>query len=289
MAPPAGIFRLLSNTERRCLLGGSFMAENPIIRRNEEHTNQIVARVMLYCLPFFPLIIILNILGVFAVPIGQYLLPFGAAIILVFLPTFLLTQRLHGPWFKYVVVTACVGAVTAFYLNYWEIGRFIEILWLFPVVIACAYVSPTLTAYATVASLLTMDAGYVYAISVKPVYYTEYVTVHNTFGDLVFRDVALIAITVSLFGLTSRFRGLLNDLVSAEEQNVILSRLSKVMGEATKAARNLVVSADRVAQVAQHSDAASTQTVELGKQLANNAEETLHYIRQNRPGDRNDG
>ncbi|MGE5551603.1 MAG: methyl-accepting chemotaxis protein [Bacteroidota bacterium] len=259
------------------------MAENPIIRRNEEHTNQIVARVMLYCLPFFPLILVLNILGVFTVPLGQYLVPFGTAIILMVLPTFLITQRLSGPWFKYVVVTACTGAVTALYLNYWEIGRFIEILWLFPVVIACAYVSPTLTAYAAFASLLMMDIGYVYAISVKPVYYTEYVTVHNTFGDLAFRDVTLMAITVSLFGLTSRFRRLLNDLVSTEEQNVILSRLARIMGEATNAARSLVTSADRVAEIVQHSDAASTQTAEFGKQLAVSAEETLRYIRRAGP------
>ena len=83
--------------------------------------------------------------------------------------------------------------------------------------------------------------------------------------------------------MTARYRRLLNDLVSAEEQNIILTRLAKVMGEATRAARTLVGSADRLAEIARHSEAASTRTTDLGRELAASAEETLHYIRQTGP------
>jgi len=258
------------------------MAENPIIRRNEEQTNQIVARVMCFCILFFPAIVILRLLGLFLTPVGDYLLPFGFAVVLLALPTFLIAQKTTGPWFKYFIVAACIGAVTALYINYWEIGRFIEFLWLFPVIIACAYVSTSLTFYSSLVSIAIMNIVFAWAMQ-RPHYYTEFVTVHNLFADLLLRDINLAAITVSLFGLTGRFRRLLNDLVSAEEQNVILSRLAKIMGEATRAARSLVASADHLTSVAQQSDLSSTQTVELGRQLAASTEETLRYIRQAGP------
>ncbi len=259
------------------------MAENPIIRRNEEKTNSIVARVMAWCIPFFLLIIFLRALGLFLTPIEQYVPPFLCATVLLFLPTFLLYLNKTGPWFKHLIVGAAISAVTALYYNYWEIGRFIEILWLFPVIIACAYVSPTLTAYSSLASIIVLDIVFALAMPNRPPYYTEFVTVHNLFADILLRDISLIAITVSLYGLTTRYRRLLNDLVSAEEQNIILSRLAKVMGEATRAARTLVGSADRLAEIAQHSGAASTRTADLGRELAASAEETLHYIRQTGP------
>ena len=85
------------------------MAENPIIRRNEEKTNSIVARVMAWCIPFFLLIIVLRALGLFLTPIEQYVPPFLCATVLLFLPTFLLYLNKTGPWFKYLIVGAAIG------------------------------------------------------------------------------------------------------------------------------------------------------------------------------------
>ncbi len=259
------------------------MAENPIILRNEEKTNRIVALVMFWCIPFLMLVMVLRAFGLFLTPIGQYVAPFFCASVLLVLPTVLLALKKTGPWFKYLVTAAAIGAVTSLYCNYWEIGRFIEFLWLFPVIIACAYVAPDLTVYSSLASIVILDIVFALAMPHRPPYYTEFVTVHNTFADILLRDISLLAIAVSLYGLTTRYRRLLNDLVGAEEQNAILSRLTKVMDETTRAARTLVGTADRLTRIAQHSDTASAKAVDLGRGLAANAEETLHYIRQAGP------
>lgn len=259
------------------------MAENPIIRRNEEHTNQILARYMGYCIALFFLVLVLRLLGFFETPWSRYMPPFTVAMILVILPRILQSFKFSGSWFKYLIIGSALGAVTALYWDYWEIGRFIEFLWLFPVIIACAYVSPRLTAFSSLASVVVMNLVFILAMSRRPPYLTEFVTVHNLLADLAVRDINMAAITISLFGLAGRYRRLLNDLVGAEEQNVVLTRLAKVMGETTKAARGLADSADRLSGIAQRSDAASTQTAELGKQLTSNADETMQYIHQVSP------
>lgn len=256
------------------------MADNPILRRNEEQTNLLLARVMRYCIGFFVLILVVRLLGFFSTPIVQYLAPFGVASVLLALPTLLIALNRTGPWFKYLIVAACLAGVTALYINYWEIGRFIEFLWLFPVIISCAYVTPELTGYASLAALVLMGLLYALAMPNRPVKYTEYVTVHNLLGDLIFRGVNLLAVTAPLFGLTIRFRRAMIDLVGAEEQNAILSRLAKMMGETTKAAGALVSTAGRLSGLAAVSEQVGVKAAEVGGGLSRNSDENLNQIRE---------
>lgn len=259
------------------------MGENPIILRNEEQTNRFLTRVLLWCLPFLGLIILLNVVGVFSSPLGQYLLPFGLAFILLALPFFLEKQEASGPWFKYVVVTASASVLAALYTDYWEIGRFIEPLWVFPVIVSCIYLSPSLTAYAVVVCLAALDLGYWAAMAMKPAYYAEYVTVHNVFADMLLRDIVLAAAAVPLYGLSVRYQRLLVGLVSADEQERLQQRLARLAGEVAGNARNLITSAERLGQLVQHSDNAGGQIAEAGRQLAAAAEETVRHIRQAGP------
>ncbi|NLG83782.1 MAG: hypothetical protein GX493_04040 [Firmicutes bacterium] len=259
------------------------MAENPVVRRNEEETNKLVARVMVYCIPFFPLVLLLRLLGLFTTPIEQYLAPFGVAIVLLLVPTILLSQGIKGGWVKYVIVAGALGVMVALYANYWEIGRFLEFLWVIPAIIAAAYVSPVLTAYATLASIILMDILFAAALPARPLYITEYVTTYNLFADLLLRDINLIAIALALYGLSLRYRYLLHDLVSGEEQAVLLARLTKLMHEATKAAKNLVSTSDQLAQIAEESTTAGQHAIRLGKELVAQVEETLERLRRSAP------
>lgn len=259
------------------------MAENPIIRRNEEQTNQIMAKALFGSTGFFFLVLFLRFLGLFTTPWIRYIIPFTVAIILLCLPTYLIHRRITGSWFKYLVVGVTIGAVTALFSDYWELGRFIELLWLFPIIVACAYFSPPLTRLASVASICIMSLVFFLAMRSKPDHIAEFVTVDNIFGDIAIRAINLVAVTVALYNLTSRYHKLLGDLVSAEEQNTILSRLAKVMGETTKAAGVVANSAGSLTEIAERSETASTHTAELGKALSAGAEETLRYIRQVNP------
>lgn len=259
------------------------MAKNPILLRNEDQTTIIVARVLRWCILFFLLMIVLRLFGVFSTPIGQYLAPFAVATLLLVVPTALAAGNAKGPWLKYIIVTVTIGAAASLFVNYWEIGRFMEMLWLFPVIIACAYVSPNLTIYAFLTSLAVMNILFAIAMGSRPANYWEFVTTHNLFGDLLLRDIILCIVTGSLYALTTRFHRIFQDLIGVEEQNAILTRLAMMVNGSSKAAQTLVTSVDNMTQVSQYSSTSAMQTVALGRQLAVGAEETLYFMRQAGP------
>ncbi len=207
------------------------MQKNSLLAANEQDANRFAARVMLSTVSIVAIVYLLDIIGIFTVPIGVMTFAMGVSALLLVLPL-LLTYGfgLKAAWVKYVVVTAAalMPALTEVYLTWHAI-----VIFVYPLVVASLYFNRRLSLYTMFLTLLLQGGAQALAFGAGGVEDKNL----STFSDvLIFaiapRSLELIALSLIFIALSGRTAKLLGTALGAEDQALLLEKVTSASRQA---------------------------------------------------------
>lgn len=198
-----------------------------LLKENERSANKAAAKVMRITVLVFAVVLILDIVGIFTIPLGVMIAAYVIGTLLLFVPTFIVNiGKQDGPWVKYVIVICAVlfTVDVAITLSYHSI-----LLFVYPIAIASLYFSGRLNIIASVVTILGVSVGQLAA------FYLDYVTDDNfvelsdvlIFGILP-RAMILFAVSAIFTMLCKRTANMLGSLMGAEQQRIMREKSLEV-------------------------------------------------------------
>ncbi len=127
------------------------------LNRNEYSANQAAAKVMRVTSLLYALVFMLDYVGIFVVDLTVMFISFIVSVILLYIPTFILSVlKLNGKWIKYVIISCAVlfTAVVASILSFHAIPLFV-----YPIAIASFYFSGRLNLFASITTVVGVSVG----------------------------------------------------------------------------------------------------------------------------------
>ncbi len=255
------------------------MNKTSILDSNERAANKFTAKVMLVTIGFVALTMLLNILQIFVVPMKTMSLAMGAATIMLLLPAVLVfILKLDGWMLKYVTVTAAVLMVASLstLLSY-----HVVLLYIYPLAIASLYFSRRLSWFASLLTIAAVTVSQYMGIGMGGVVdknFTEHFEL-LVYGILP-RDIQLLAISIIFILLSKRTRGMLQNVVGAEEQKNLLERTLAVTDKARAASDTLAASVDKLSGITAYTTQANEQIARNASKIANGSESTLKLVEE---------
>lgn len=266
------------------------MRKKNVILENEAYTNQVVVKVLLCFIGFCVLPIILSYTPVFKTNQAIIWRDFGISAIVFFIPYFvynILHQR--GRWFKYVPIFSIIATVFILYSDF-EIGRFVFVLWFFPVLIASLYFNRTLsivTSIATMASINIIDFMNGATIFTPIIFVNgrNQVAIEDPeiLYETILLDVTLAVVFITFITLANRTKKLLSDLEGAEKERALLQRITTIMKKATRISLELMESAKSLSEISHTSKELNEQNHESSLSLTTKIESSLEQINYANP------
>ncbi len=186
-----------------------------ILKNNEQSANFAAAKVMRITCFIYLLVFILNVLGIFIIPMTVMTVSFILAIILLFMPTVLLkTTKSENPKIKYIIISCAVlFTVVANALLSWHT----ILLFIYPIAIASLYFSKRLNMFSTILTVIGASVSQIVA------FYLNYVPDKNLpfFNNLLIfgilpRAMVLIAISAIFSMLSKRTTTILTNLLESQ-------------------------------------------------------------------------
>lgn len=262
------------------------MAQNSVIYRNEDLTNQITTKIFFYCIFVCILAIGLGYTSLSTTNILIMYRDFGISAVLFFIPYlvyFILKKT--GTWFKYLIVFTYLIIQINLYSDF-EIYQYVFILWLLPLLLANLYFDKRLSivvAIITMLSINTIDvihrASIFSPITTGKDGYNIILGRVDILADCIWIDITLGIILATSIALASRSKRLLTDLVSTEEKTTILEKLARLMKEANQISAVLVDSAKKLSDISVESKKNNEMNAEYSKNTASSAKMTLELVR----------
>ena len=230
-----------------------------LLRENERSANKATTKVMRITVLVFAAVLILDIIGIFTVPLGVMIASYIIGTVLLFVPTFIINlAKQEGAWVKYVIVI-CAALFTvdvAVTLSYHAV-----ILFVYPIAIASLYFSGRLNIFASIITVAGVSVGQLAA------FYLNYVADDNftdlkrvvLFGVLP-RAMILFAVSAIFTMLCKRTASMLGSLMGAEQQRIMrekslevserllitVTELDKISAAATEANRSIADESENV-------------------------------------------
>jgi methyl-accepting chemotaxis protein len=255
------------------------MDKTSILENNEQVANGFAAKIMLVTISFLALTMLLNILGIFIVPMATMILAMSGAAILLMLPAFLIfVLKLRGPALKYITVSAAVLMVTTttMLLSYHTV-----LLYLYPLAIASLYFSRRLSWFTAIFTVAAVTAAQYFGMGLNGV-------VDNNFKDqselLIFgiipRNIEFLAIAVIFILLSKRTRNMLQNVVGAEEQKGMLNRMVSITEKAREASDTLARSVGQLSEITANTARANENIAQNTNKIASGSESTLQLVEE---------
>lgn len=198
-----------------------------LLRENERSANKAAAKVMRITTAFFAVVLILDIVGIFAIPLNVMIMAYIIGTVLLFLPTLIVNgAKKDGGWVKYFIVLCAVlfTVVLAATLSYHSI-----LLFVYPIAIASLYFSVRLNIFATVITIIGTSLGQVMAFNL------DYVTDKNLYElsrvliyGVLPRALTLFAISAIFTMLSKRTAKMMGSLMGAEQQRLMREKSLEV-------------------------------------------------------------
>jgi methyl-accepting chemotaxis protein len=262
------------------------MAQNSVIYRNEDLTNQITAKIFFYCIFVCILAIGLGYTSLSTTDIGIMYRDFGISAILFFIPYFVyFILKKTGPWFKYLVVFTYLVIQINLYSDF-EIFQYVFIMWFLPILLANLYFDKQLSIIVSILTVLSINiidiihgASIFTAITTGKDGHNIILARVDILADCIWIDITLGIILATSIVLSSRSKRLLSDLASTEEKGLILEKLARLMKEANQISAILVDSAKKLSDISVESKKTNEMNAEYSKKTASSTKMTLDLVR----------
>jgi len=201
-----------------------YYSEEKLLFDNEVKVNYRIAKVLFYiAVTVIPLVIVLQLLGVFIYYMVDAIMAIVTAFILLIMPRILTIVHVHKKkWFKYILLFLVIMMLPLIYLEY---DYMVLILWIFPLLISCMYFSNKLNTITVIFDVVVL--GFTS-------YYRSYQRLQNNLisqriGGL-FKDFIISYITyamlvmisyVIIYLLTKKTNELLQDAIKKKEFEIL--------------------------------------------------------------------
>ncbi|MDU6266336.1 MAG: methyl-accepting chemotaxis protein [Anaerocolumna aminovalerica] len=191
---------------------------------SEHQTNCFAAKIMLLTLILLALIYILNIIGVFAMPIAAVTIALAIASIFLLIPAYIVfLKKLEGPWIKYVMVLNAALMVSTVGLF---LSHNIVLLYMYAIAIASLYFSEKLNLFAVVASIILTSLSQILSPYVGGIIdRNTYGLTQSLLGTVVYgvipRGIQLLMFSLIFIELAKKTRKMLDNIMEAYAQKDI--------------------------------------------------------------------
>lgn len=253
------------------------MNSQGMLVKNEQEANRFAATITLITILFLALVYTLNVVGIFIVPQRAMTIAIAIATVMMLVPPFLVhVLKRTGRWVKYAIITACVVmvAIMSVLLSYHVI-----LLFVYPIAIASLYFSKGLSWYALILSEV------VFAISQLASLYAGGVTDRNMvlpYNMIVYaiipRGIELIALSFIFIALAKRTRGLLQNVVGAEEQKNTLEHIMTITEKSYEVSNTLSASVKALSLITDQAIGANEEITNKTGHIVESSQETFQYV-----------
>lgn len=195
-----------------------------LLKENERSASLAAAKVMRITILVFLLVVALDIVGIFVIPLGTMFVSFFMGTALLLLPTPLAKQDSSSAKYGIVLCAVLFTVLISVMLSWHAV-----LLYVYPIAVASLYFSKNLNIFATVLTILGVSIGQVLS------YRFGFVTDHNCYDVthlvlfcIVPRALALFAISTIFTMLCSRTTSMLGSLMGAEQQRLMREKSAEV-------------------------------------------------------------
>ncbi len=198
-----------------------------LLKENERSANKAAAKVMRITVLVFVVVLVLDIAGIFTIPLGVMIAAYIIGTVLLFVPTFIVNiGKQDGPWVKYIIVICAVlfTVDVAITLSYHSI-----LLFVYPIAIASLYFSGKLNIVASIITIVGVSVGQLGAFYLNYVPDDNFVELSDVliFGILP-RAMILFAVSTIFTMLCKRTANMLGSLMGAEQQRIMREKSLEV-------------------------------------------------------------
>ena len=250
------------------------MSGNDMLAENEKQANAVAAKVMRVTFIIFTLIYILDIVGIFTVDLGTMTFAYVLGGVLLFIPTVLVNVlKMDGPYIKYVNVFCSAVFVTMLSIT---LTYHVVVIYVFAIAIASLYFSRQLNIFATILTVIGVSVGQVAAYYLDTLQDENFLDMYHVlvFG-VVPRALVLVAVSAIFTMLCSRTATMLSNLMGAEEQKIILDKMSYMKENAMMTSRTLSDMVDELKDISEATLAANQRIARETERLLQGSNENV--------------
>lgn len=230
-----------------------------LLLENERSANKAAAKVMRVTALVFAIVLLLDIIGVFVVPLKVMVSAFIIGTVLLYIPTFIVrTEKNSSPRVKYVIVFCSMlfTVIAAVTLSYHAV-----LLYVYPIAIASLYFLRRLNIFASVITVIGVSAGQLGAFYLDYVTDDNFVEMHEVLiYGIIPRAMVLLAVSAIFTMLCKRTASMLGNLMGAEQQRIMrekslevshklfatVTELESITGAAAEANRSIAEESGKV-------------------------------------------
>ncbi len=258
------------------------MEEKSFILRNEQEVNVIITKILLWSLIAFPIVLLLckPFLGFFNASVNNLLLPCTIGAICHFIPFLLRKINVPSMIVKYSAIL--MSAVSIGIINA-NVFIWISIILIFPLLLSLLYFDKRLTLVAVTATLVSMIVSQYFF----DLFRGQLGTLPGDFSwfkqfwlDIVTYTIEVGVVALIATMLTRRTRNLLENLMSSEEQAVLLNKLKEIMHQTSKDSNVLAESVNQLSLIINDTSNKSRIVSQNARDAANSGEQNMAYMEE---------
>ncbi len=252
------------------------MSNNSILKKNEYEAGRFAALVMLLTIIFIGLVYVLELLNIFIVPLPVITVALSVGTAFLLIPFILVNVlKLRHPAVKYVIVTAAALMVAT--LNLF-LSYHVVLLFVYPIAIASLFFSRALSWYTVIISVVLSSLSQIFGFNAGGV---EDRNMENLTNAIMYgvapRAIELIAISLIFIMLSKRTKGMLQNVMGAEEQKTMLDRMKAVTDKSIEVAGVLSDSVGQLSVITTQTTAANEQIADNTSRIAAGSEDTMKF------------
>ena len=252
--------------------------ESAILRQNELEANRFASTEMLISIAFLILFLVIKLLGVFTVPLGTLALALGIATAFLLIPALLVfVLKRQDPWVKYAITTAAVLGV---FCVFTILSHHVVIMYCYPLAIASLYFNRKLCGYTAALSAVLLSAGQVLSVMVGVADNNLPSVIRMVASGVVPRLLQFAIIAVIFIYLSRRTRGMLQNMMSAEEQAALLQKTISMTEKAREVSGFLAESVRQLTVIIDNTTKANEQIAANAQKVSSASESTIKNMEE---------
>lgn len=257
------------------------MERKRFLIENEQAVNARASKILFFTgIIGVPLIFALVYYKIFLTDLDSIIIPLVISFCLMVLPFILVLFKLGSrSWLKYFITLACSISIISLHRPFrWDVN----ILWILPIFVSCLYFNRKLIKFTFIFTLLAfLVSDYIleYYMFLTPVLITKPASVIH--GFLISGLANSIEITIIFLignAVTKKSSGMMQNLIGAEEQAIVLNRLSAIVQKSSEVSSTLDKFVKQLSVTVNETNLLNEMVAGKAFNVSQSFEDTLRYI-----------
>lgn len=251
------------------------------VSKTEHEANLFVAKSLVFCFAALSAVFILNIIGIFKVPMQPMIIAIVVGTVVLLAPIVLVrVLKLEHPAFKYIFVSCAIMFVTLLLIT---MSWHAIVIFTLPIVISCFYFNKKLSIFCIGVSCVTYIAA-MYINHIMPLTEDKNMTNYTMKKLILFmimpRIVSYILTSIIFISLNNRTAAMLQSLMDADEQKRMTDKLHSVTDKARAVSDELVNMVSHLSNVSEITAANNRTISDKAGSAAKGSDNTLNRLNE---------